>query len=225
MSENKQGYWWCPRCDKPVDSMAVTYEECHSGCGGPVEWIEPMEPVDELRRQLAAANARAEKAEAEALNPSCTRGAVGEEWCKCKACRQAMRTRAEKAEAACAEYSVRDIHWCNLLKYMKDTAVPRLHHLERNALGQRADMPAGKEALRWIEQALRIDADRIDDGPMRANLGQPILDELARLRDWVNCLASVVEQLLAAHEGPTAPLYERAAKLMEQALAEAKVRP
>lgn len=51
------GYWWCAECHEEVDCHRVSSQELHDTCGRPVVWVEPQDPVDLLRDQLAALQA------------------------------------------------------------------------------------------------------------------------------------------------------------------------
>ena len=53
MSDQPQGYWYCPHCQEEIIETRVTYQELHDACGHRVEWIEPVDlDIDKLK-QLA----------------------------------------------------------------------------------------------------------------------------------------------------------------------------
>jgi hypothetical protein len=44
----KDGYWYCPHCNKDVDPKNVTYQEYHTSCGRLVEFINTSNEVKKI---------------------------------------------------------------------------------------------------------------------------------------------------------------------------------
>lgn len=50
MTDEPNGYWWCPNCKEEIGAYHVTFQEQHEDCGHPVEWIELEKPMRKVKQ-------------------------------------------------------------------------------------------------------------------------------------------------------------------------------
>ena len=55
--ENHVDGWWCPRCNRSLQPIEVTWEERHDGCGESVVWLDD-DGVDSIFAAQKALEAR-----------------------------------------------------------------------------------------------------------------------------------------------------------------------
>ena len=99
----------------------------------------------------------------------------------------------DRLRADCAEMCVRDVHWCNFLRFLTDnwSAMKRLVDA---AKGDRAPVEQAERQVLIIEEALRIEKDRIANRPTGRSSGQPLLDRAAKLETALRGLRDEIRE-------------------------------